>query len=157
MESANGPCDRVPRTPTPSTTPRSINFKDVSDNQDACQEHEQPLDADATDLKTTTTPTYSWFSANDCDDMEGCGITAGDTWLSQTLPTIFNSPAWTKQRSLLIITWDEDAADGQPDLQKIPTLILGSQGTVKQGFSSAHRYTQYSLLRTIEAGLTCPA
>jgi hypothetical protein len=156
-ESANGPCDRGSQdTYTIDDTP-FINFKDVSDNQASCQEHEQPLTQFQLDLdKTTSTPTYSWFEANDCDDMEGCGITAGDTWLSQTLPTIFNSPAWTKQRSLLIITWDEDAADGQADLQKIPTIVLGSQGTVKQGFSTGQRYTEYSLLRTIEAGLNLP-
>jgi Phosphoesterase family len=156
-QSANGPCDRGSQdTYTIDDTP-FINFKDVSDNQASCQEHEQPLTQFQLDLdQTTTTPTYSWFEANDCDDMEGCGITAGDTWLSQTLPTIFNSPAWTKQPSLLIITWDEDAADGQTDLQKIPTLVLGSQGTVKQGFSTDQRYTEYSLLRTIEAGLNLP-
>lgn len=157
MQSANGPCDRGSQdTYTIDDTP-FINFKDVSDNEASCQEHEQPLSQLAIDLmQTSTTPTYSWFSANDCDDMEGCGITAGDTWLSQTLPTIFKSPAWTNQRSLLIITWDEDAADGQADLQKIPTLILGSQGTVKQDFSSGQRYTEYSLLRAIEAGLNLP-
>jgi uncharacterized protein (DUF2141 family) len=157
-QDANGPCDRGSQdTYTIDDTP-FVNFKDVSDNQASCQEHEQPLTQLPIDLEqTTTTPTYSWFEANDCDDMEGCGITAGDTWLSQTLPTIFNSPAWTKQRSLLIITWDEDAADGQADLQKIPTLVLGSQGTVKQGFNTGQRYTEYSLLRTIEAGLNLPA
>jgi Phosphoesterase family len=156
-QDANGPCDRGSQdTYTIDDTP-FINFKDVSDNQASCQEHEQPLTQLPLDLKQTgTTPTYSWFEANDCDDMEGCGITAGDTWLSQTLPTIFNSPAWTEQHSLLIITWDEDAADGQTDLQKIPTLILGSQGTVKQGFSTDQRYTEYGLLRTIEAGLNLP-
>ncbi len=157
MQSANGPCDRGSQdTYTIDDTP-FVNFKDVSDNQASCQEHEQPLSQLATDLQqVNTTPTYAWLSANDCDDMEGCGITAGDTWLSQTLPTIFNSPAWTNQRSLLIITWDEDAADGQTDLQKIPTLILGSQGSVKQGFSSDHRYTEYSILRAIEGGLNLP-
>jgi Phosphoesterase family len=156
-ESANGPCDRGSQdTYTIDDTP-FINFKDVSDNQASCQEHEQPFTQFQLDLdQSSTTPTYSWFEPNDCDDMEGCGITAGDTWLSQNLPTIFKSPAWTKQRSLLIITWDEDANDGQPDLEKIPTLILGSQGTVKQGFSTDQRYTPYSLLRTIEAGLNLP-
>jgi hypothetical protein len=156
-ESANGPCDRGSQdTYTIDDTP-FVNFKDLSDNQASCQEHEQPLTQLSTDLEqTTTTPTYSWFEANDCDDMEGCGITAGDTWLSQTLPTIFKSPAWTNQRSLLIITWDEDAADGQADLQKIPTLVLGSQGSVRQGFSSGHRYTEYSLLQAIEGGLNLP-
>jgi hypothetical protein len=158
MQSASGPCDLGSQdTYTIDDTPFH-NFKDVADNQDACQEHEQPLEQMATDLKSAaTTPAYAWFSANDCDDMEGCGIQAGDTWLSQTLPEIFNSPAWTQQRSLLIITFDEDAADGQPNLEQIPTLILGSQGTVQAGSTSAHRYTLYSLLRTTEAALNLPS
>jgi hypothetical protein len=158
LQSANGPCDLGSQdTYTIDDTPFH-NFKDVADNQAACQEHEQPLEQMATDLKSAaTTPTYAWFSANDCDDMEGCGIKAGDTWLSQTLPEIFNSPAWTQQRSLLIITFDEDAADGQPNLEQVPTLILGSQGTVQAGSTSAHRYTLYSLLRTTEAALNLPS
>jgi len=45
-----------------------------------------------TDLASTaTTPNFVWFEPDDCDDMEACGITAGDTWLKNTLPTIFNS------------------------------------------------------------------
>jgi hypothetical protein len=58
---------------------------------------------------------------------------------------------------LLIITFDEDAADGQPNLEQVPTLILGSQGTVQAGSASAHRYTLYSLLRTTEAALNLPS
>ena len=159
MQSANGPCDLGSQdTYTIDDTPFH-NFKDVADNQAVCQEHEQPLTQMAVDLKSAaTTPNFSWFSANDCDDMEGCGITAGDTWLSQTLPEIFNSPAWTQQRSLLIITWDEDnAAQGQANLQNIPTIILGSQGTIQPGSVSSHRYTLYSLTRTIEAALNLPS
>jgi hypothetical protein len=134
------------------------NFQDIANNQAACQAHVQPLSQMFTDLKSAaTTPTYAWFSANDCYDMEGCGVAAGDEWLSQTLPAIFNSPAWTRQRSLLIITWDEDAADGQVNLEKVPTLILGSQGTVQAGSTSSHRYTLYSLLRTTEAALNLPS
>lgn len=157
MQSENGPCDLGSQdTYTIDDTPFH-NFQDVADNQASCQEHEQPLPQMAIDLQqTSTTPEYVWFSANDCDDMEGCGITAGDTWLSQTLPEIFNSPAWTQQRSLLILTWDEDSNDnqqGQPTLERIPTLLLGSQGSVEAGSSSNVRYTTYSLLRTTEAAL----
>jgi hypothetical protein len=157
MQSENGPCDLGSQdTYTIDDTPFH-NFQDVADNQASCQEHEQPLPQMAIDLQqTSTTPNYVWFSANDCDDMEGCGITAGDTWLSQTLPEIFNSPAWTQQKSLLILTWDEDSNDnqqGQPTLERVPTLLLGSPGTVKPGSSSNVRYTTYSLLRTTEAGL----
>jgi hypothetical protein len=62
------------------------------------------------------------------------------------------SPAWTTQRSLAIITFDEDAQDYQHPAQRTPTIIVGSSG-VKQGYVSTIRYTHYSLLRTIEGAL----
>jgi YVTN family beta-propeller protein len=62
------------------------------------------------------------------------------------------SPAWTTQRSLAIITFDEDVQDGQHPAQRTPTIILGSAGG-RQGYVSPVRYTHYSLLRTTEAAL----
>ena len=62
------------------------------------------------------------------------------------------SPAWLTQRSLAIITFDEDAQDYQHPAQRVPTIIVGSAG-VKQGYVSTVRYTHYSLLRTIEGAL----
>jgi hypothetical protein len=110
----------------------------------------------STDLASTaTTPNFVWFEPDDCDDMESCGIAAGDTWLSHTLPTIFNSPAWTQQKSLLILTWDEGAtkAYGPSYPNRTPTLLLGSQNTVKAGYTSSQRTDQYGLLRTIDKAL----
>jgi hypothetical protein len=157
MENAAGPCDTTSHGAYTIDDLPFYFFKDVKDNPANCKAHLLPLTQMSTDLqKTSTTPTYSWLSADDCDDMEGCGVTAGDTWLKNTLTPIFNSPAWQKQRSLLILTWDEDAADGQQNLQNIPTLVLGSQG-VKAGSTSAARYTHYSVLRTIEAALKLPS
>ncbi|MGW7001908.1 alkaline phosphatase family protein [Streptomyces sp. NPDC054933] len=157
MQNAAGPCDTTAHGAYTIDDLPFYFFKDVKDNPVNCKAHLQPLTQMSGDLqKTSTTPTFSWLSADDCDDMEGCGVTAGDTWLSQTLPTIFNSPAWKTQRSLLIITWDEDAADGQQPSQRIPTLVLGSQG-VRAGSTSADRYTHYSMLRTVEAALRLPS
>jgi YVTN family beta-propeller protein len=65
---------------------------------------------------------------------------------------IMNSPAWTTQRSLAIITVDEDVQDGQHPAQRTPTIVLGS-ASVRQGYVSPVRYTHYSLLHTIEAAL----
>ena len=59
------------------------------------------------------------------------------------------SPAWTRQRSLAIITFDEDNYDHQHPAQRVATIVLDSQG-VRPGFVSTTRYTHYSLLRTIE-------
>lgn len=157
MQNANGPCDTASHGAYSIDDQPWYFFKDIKDNPANCKAHLLPLTQMSTDLqKTSTTPTFSWLSADDCYDMEGCGTTAGDTWLSQTLPTIFNSPAWKNQRSLLILTWDEDAADGQQHLQNVPTLVLGSQG-VKAGSTTAARYTHYNMLRTIEAALHLPS
>jgi hypothetical protein len=109
-----------------------------------------------TDLgSTSTTPNFNWFEADDCNDMESCGITAGDNWLKDTLPHIFNSPAWTTQRSLLIVTWDEGAVKsyGPKYPNQVPTILLGSQNSVKAGYASSQRTDQYGLLRTIDKAL----
>ncbi|MEY9844741.1 hypothetical protein ABH940_001810 [Streptacidiphilus sp. BW17] len=157
MENAAGPCDTTAHGAYTIDDLPFYFFKDVKDNPANCKSHLLPLTQLSTDLqKTSTTPTFSWLSADDCDDMEGCGVTAGDTWLKNTLTPIFNSPAWKTQRSLLILTWDEDAADGQQQLQRIPTLVLGSQG-VRPGSTSDLRYTHYSMLRTVEAALHLPS
>ncbi|WP_370115117.1 alkaline phosphatase family protein [Streptacidiphilus sp. MAP12-33] len=157
MENAAGPCDTTAHGAYTVDDLPFYFFKDVKDNPANCKSHLLPLTQLTTDLqKTSTTPTFSWLSADDCDDMEGCGVAAGDIWLKNTLTPILNSPAWKSQRSLIVLTWDEDAADGQQQLERIPTLILGSQG-VRPGSTSDLRYTHYSVLRTIEAALHLPS
>lgn len=156
MENANGACDTTAHGAYSIDDLPFYFFNDVKNNAASCRQHLVPLTTMSQDLqRTSTTPNLSWLSADDCDDMEGCGVKAGDTWLSHTLPTIFNSPAWRTQRSLLVVTFDEDAADGQQQSQRIPTLILGSRG-VRPGSSSNVRYTHYSVLRTLEAALGLP-
>jgi hypothetical protein len=158
MENAAQPCDTTAHGAYTIDDLPFYFFNDIKNNPVNCAAHLLPLTQMTTDLKSTaTTPTFAWLSADDCDDMEGCGVKAGDTWLANTLPALFNSPAWKTQRSLLIVTWDEDAADGQKNLQNIPTLVLGSQGTVKAGSTDGDRYTHYSVLRTIEAALDLPS
>src|SRR5258708_40345668 len=74
----------------------------------------------ATDLADkATTPNLVWITPNLCNDMHDCNVTTGDTWLNHNLPTIFNSPAWTSQNSLLVITWDE----GVGNSNQVPTLV----------------------------------
>ena len=136
----------------------------MQSNNAYCQAHWQPLPQLLnTDLTSTaTTPAFVWADADSCDDMEDCGITAGDTWLSQTLPHIFNSPAWTTQRSLLILTWDEDGNNGGTggfgpgQTNQVATIAIGSQGTVKAGFQDSSRYDHYSTARVIDGALGLP-
>jgi hypothetical protein len=128
-------------------------FQDVRDRPRYCASHVVPLEELAGDLSNAaTTPNFAWIAPDDCADMEGCGIAAGDAFLKTELTEIMNSPAWRTQRSLAIITFDEDAADYQHPAQRVPTIVLASAG-VKAGYSGPTRHTHYSLLRTIEAAL----
>jgi phospholipase C len=101
----------------------------------------------AADLgSAATTPDYVWITPNLIDDMHDGTIAQGDAWLRQNVPTILGSAAWTSQRSLLFITWDED--DGSQSNQ-VATLVISR--STPAGFRSGVAYTHYSLLKTIEA------
>jgi hypothetical protein len=153
LQSANGPCDDTVHDAYWDDDLPFLYFKDVRDRPKYCAAHMVPLHELQPDLNSGATPSFSWVSPDDCYDMEGCGIKAGDRFLAAQLGRIMASPAWTTQRSLAIITFDEDQSDHQHPAERVPTLMLGSAGSVKAGYTSPVRYTHYSLLRTIEAAL----
>jgi len=153
LQSAAGPCDNTVHGYYWDDDLPMMYFADVRERPAYCASHMVPLASLATDLqKTSTTPNFAWVSPDDCFDMESCGIRAGDDFLKAELSLIMRSPAWTRQRSLAIITFDEDATDYQHPAQRVATIVLGSRG-VRRGYVSPVRYTHYSLLRTIEAAL----
>jgi YVTN family beta-propeller protein len=153
LQSANGPCDDTVHGYYWNDDQPMMYFQDVRDRPRYCASHVVPLEELTGDLASpATTPNFAWVAPDDCADMEGCGIAAGDQFLKTELTAIMNSPAWRTQRSLAIITFDEDAQDYQHPAQRVPTIVLASAG-VKAGYQDATRYTHYSLLRTIEAAL----
>ena len=152
-QSSAGPCDDTVHGFYWDDDLPMLYFADIRDRPAYCAAHDVPLASMASDLsRPETTPNFSWLGINDCDDMEGCGIRAGDRFLAEQLGKIMHSPAWQTQRSLAIITFDEDAYGHEQPAQRIPTLMLASTG-VRHGYVSKVRYTHYSLLRTIEAAL----
>ena len=152
-QGANGPCDDTVHGAYWNDDPEFMYFRDVRTRPQYCAAHLVPLEEMSNDLRSAaTTPSFSWVEPNDCTDMEGCGIASGDRFLKQTLGQIMAAPAWTTQRSLVIITFDEDAYDHEHPAQRVATVVLGSTG-VRAGFVSKTRYTHYSLLRTIETAL----
>lgn len=153
LQSAAGPCDDTVHGYYWNDDLPFLYFPQVRRRRAYCSSHDVPLAALQPDLaRASTTPNFVWVGADDCSDMEGCGIRAGDRFLAGTLGKILASPAWRTQRSLAIITFDEDAYDHEHPPQRVPTIVLGSRG-VRAGFVSHRRYTHYSLLRTIEAAL----
>jgi hypothetical protein len=137
-----------------------INYADVSGNTARCQAHLFDTSQLTTDLKSaSTTPAFSWVAADDYYDGEASGngnttsLRVQDGWLSQTIAPILSSPAWTSQRSLLLLTWDEDTSDPG---NHVATVVVGSQGTVPAQRQSNSRYDHYGTGRTIEAALGLP-
>jgi phosphatidylinositol-3-phosphatase len=105
-----------------------------------------PFSQLATDLVTAqTTPAFGWITPDMLNDMHDGTIAQGDAWLSSQIPVLLTSAAWIEQRSLLVITWDED--DNAPGNQ-VATIVIANE--VPAGFRSAEAYNHYSLLRTIE-------
>lgn len=121
-----------------------VYFRDITSNPVRCASHVVPYPALALDLQTAlTTPNLVWITPDLCHDMHDCPAGAGDAWLAQNLPAIFNSPAWTRQRSVMFILWDEGTQ------HHVPALVIGP--AVKPGYQSPVAYTHYSFLRTVQA------
>ena len=139
-----------------------INYTDVSGNRARCKAHLVDARQLAPDLRSAaSTPDFSWIAADDYYDGESAGQgdarsrEVQDRWLERTVTPILSSPAWRTQKSLLIITWDEagvTAKTTEPG-NRVATLVLGSQKSVRAGYVSAIRYDHYSAARTIEQAL----
>ena len=124
-----------------------VYYRDIGGNAALCGSHVQPFARMASDLQTaSSTPAYAWVTPNLCHDMHDCSIKTGDDWLSLQIPSILNSPAFTQQNSLLLITWDEDDSSGA---NQVDLIAVGS--AVKRGYVSSAPANHYSLLRTVEA------
>jgi len=122
-----------------------IYYSNIINNKSYCQEHVVPYNQLANNLQhLSTTPDYAFITPNLCNDMHNCSISSGDDWLKSNVPVILNSKAFTEQKSLLVITWDE----GYVGDNHIATIFAGS--AAKLHYQSNSSYNHYSLLHTIE-------
>ena len=126
-------------------------YDDIRLNTRRCSSHVVPFTQLATDVADNHLPNYVWITPNMCNDMHECALASGDSWLSQVVPGILRSTAFT-QGGVLFITFDEgktkagccsNAAGGQ-----VATLVISPH--IKKGWRSNKPETHYSLLRTIE-------
>ena len=126
-----------------------IYFNDIRTSAARCQSHVVPFSNLSTDLSSrSTTPNFAFITPNAIDDMHDGTIAQGDAWLGQHVPQILASPAFTTQRSLLLLTWDEDDFT---NVNQVATIALGSGVTAS--YRSTRAYNHYSLLRTAEDAL----
>jgi hypothetical protein len=129
-----------------------VYFNPIRNNAARCQSHIVPYTQLATDLlSASTTPAYGFITPDNCHDMHDCTVATGDAWLGVEIPKILASPAFTTQKSLLALLWDEDDYSAT---NQVPLLLMGTG--VATNFKSPVAYNHYSLLRTIEDALGLP-
>lgn len=120
-------------------------YPSVTRDQAYCARHDVPYSQFSADLASAASlPDFAFISPNLCNDMHDCPVAAGDAWLRANVPRILASPAFTAQRSLLVVTFDEgDASDN--------AVACVFAGPAARGHAvSTAAFTHYSLLRTIE-------
>ena len=125
----------------------------------------------STDLASGNVANYVWISPDQCHDMHGIGnsgpcnfgnvqglITAGDTFLNDTVTAIMSSSAWTGN-SVIFITWDETefpfgdvsgCCDAVPGGGHVVTLVISHSN--HSAVTSGVAYNHYSMLATILDG-----
>jgi hypothetical protein len=130
-----------------------IFFNDINEalneHSAQCVAHIHPYAQLLTDLAANQQARYNFIVPHPCDQMHsscngGDPIEQGDTWLSQNVPLILNSPAY-KSGGVLFITFDEAAKGDGP----IPMLVL-SPFAKSHGYSNNLYYNHGSTLRTLE-------
>ena len=144
QESMGSPCGKVTSYPYAPKHNPFVYYTDIS--AASCQANVVDYSNLSNDLKSSTLSNYVFITPNLCNDMHDCSVSTGDTWLSSNVPAILASSAFTSQKSLLVVVWDED--DGSQSNQ-VAWIAVGSG--VKTNYTSSVTYNHYSYLRTIEA------
>jgi hypothetical protein len=129
------------------------------------------------DLASGKVPAYSFIAPNQCNDQHGRGnagafcnfdptdngtqaglnpaaIYRGDVTVERLVNAIHNSPAWDNGHNAIVVLWDENDYSTAPNTNQVLLIVDTNYGVT--GVQSNVRYTHFSLLKTIEAGLKLP-
>jgi len=148
-----------PLSNTNSYVPRHnpvVYFDDVTNTNNAnsayCISQVRPFAQLAGDLQSNAVARYQWVVPNLCDDMHNScsplnnNLLQGDTWLSNNIPAILNSQAYSNNGAIFIV-WDEgtgSSSDGPIGLIVLSPLAKGG------GYSNAIHYTHSSTILTMQ-------
>jgi phosphatidylinositol-3-phosphatase len=134
-----------------------VYFDDVTNTNNAnsafCIANVRPYTQLAGDLQSNTVARYNFLTPNQCNNMHnssGCAtsdtVKNGDTWLSNNIPAILNSQAYSNNGAIFIV-WDEGAgssSDGPIGMIVLSPLAKGG------GYFNTIHYTHSSTLRTLQ-------
>jgi hypothetical protein len=113
-----------------------------------CVEHVVPYTELATDIAKDAVPRYAFVVPDNCDDMHdscdgGAPITQGDTWLSNAVPPILASKAYT-DGGAVFIAWDFASAG------YVPIGFIALSPKARAGFAGQTNLTPSSALRSLQ-------
>ena len=130
-------------------------FSDVLSNETRCISHLRPyLELSRDLISRTNVASYNFIVPDLCNDGHDYCTTNGavwqmDAWLSQEIPRITNSPAYTNNGAIFIL-WDEGSFGGagvQGD-GPIPCILLSP--LIKAGYANSIPYNHSSTMRTLQ-------
>ncbi len=153
-----------------------VYFHSIIDNTTVCDSNVVNLSLLPRDLASAaTTPNYVFITPDLCDDGhdspcadgEPGGLPQADTFLRQWVPQITNSPAFTQEHGLLLITFDEAATSdttsccGEVPGPNSPAPGVNGPGggdvgavllspCIAPGTDSTAPYNHYTMLRSVE-------
>ena len=130
------------------------------------------------DLGAGKAPTLSFIAPNQCNDQHGRGnagpfcnfdpnddgsqsglnpalIYLGDVTVQRLVNAIHGSKVWREGNSAIVVVWDENDYSLSPNNNQVMVIVDTNYG--RHGISSGRRYTHFSLLKSLEAGLDYPA
>jgi phospholipase C len=129
----------------------------------------------AKDLRAGHLPNFSLVVPDQCHDMHGTAsctdpnalMSAGDTYVANTVHKIMSSSTWSQGQNAIVITWDEDdysdaglpgtgCCGSDPGGGQVVTIVITNHGE-HFPLTDNTPYNHYSLLRSYEAafGLPC--
>jgi hypothetical protein len=148
-------------------------FVNFTDSQDALA-NMVPDTQLATDLAAGHLADYSLIVPDQCHDMHGTGgcgdtnglISAGDSYVGDTVRAIMASKVWQEGRNAIVITWDEDdfSDEGQPGTGccgadpgggHVVTIVITNKAN-HYPITDNTPYNHYSLLLSIEDAFRLP-
>jgi acid phosphatase len=106
-------------------------------------------------------PALSFVIPNNAHNMHDGPIRVGDRWLSNWVPRVRHSRAYSHHGGVIIIVWDEGHNDSSgcclPGIRggRIPMLII-SRNAARHHHRLTHPSTTYTLLRMIQSGFRLP-
>jgi hypothetical protein len=129
------------------------------------------------DLASDNVPSFAFIAPNQCNDQHGRGnagpfcnydptdngtqaglnpalIIRGDVTVRKLVTAIRTSPTWQHGNNAIVVLWDENDYSTAPNTNQVPLIVDTNYGA--HGVTSTTRYTHFSLLKSLEAGLRLP-